>query len=347
MRTSSQNLVWGQIQVSLRGQDHSTWPGPGFRWNLGHSWLAGQAKTLLLLMEWILVPSIVLIRCHLIKCCFSQVLFKIAHVVLQVEFSDLWPSISELREHFQNSGIQHTVLRDVAVLDLCKLAITCGPIRLLRCLIELELVRKYTYFPSAVCLWNDPPEEAIRTKNPPSPPTSPTSPPVLQILCWGLAAKWQSHWNPQSSLSSGVIFGFDFSCFVQLSIQSPCSIPTLLLGRRAALGGSGSEGQFPCLPALFPITMPHSPPWAHSYIRWLWECWTVSLPASSLPPHHSPLSLSSLGSLYSGWLWEWWTVPLPASGIECLSLAICSHPNVWLLLFFWVVCPLFKKLYSI
>ena len=140
---------------------------------------------------------------------------------------------------------------------------------------------------------------------------------------------------------------FWFLLLVQLSIQSPCSIPTLLPGRRAALGGSGGEGQFPCLPALFPITTPHSPPWAHSYIRWLWECWTVSLPASSLPHHHSPLSLSSLGSLYSGWLWEWWTVPLPASGIECLSLAICLHPNVWLLLFFWVVCPMFKKLYSI
>ena len=50
MRTSSQNLLWGQIQVSLRVQDHSTWPGPGFRWNLGHSWPAGQAKTLLLSM---------------------------------------------------------------------------------------------------------------------------------------------------------------------------------------------------------------------------------------------------------------------------------------------------------
>lgn len=58
-----------------------------------------------------------------------------------VEFSDLWPSMVELQEHFQNSGIQHTILRDLAVLDLCKLAITCGPVRLLRCLIELQLVR--------------------------------------------------------------------------------------------------------------------------------------------------------------------------------------------------------------
>lgn len=61
----------------------------------------------------------------------------------QVEFTDLWPSLSELRQHFQNSGIQHTVIRDLAILDLCKLAIVCGPVRLLRCLVELELVREY------------------------------------------------------------------------------------------------------------------------------------------------------------------------------------------------------------
>ncbi|PVD38559.1 hypothetical protein C0Q70_01175 [Pomacea canaliculata] len=58
-----------------------------------------------------------------------------------VEFTDLWPNLSELRQHFQNSGIQHTVIRDLAILDLCKLAIVCGPVRLLRCLVELELVR--------------------------------------------------------------------------------------------------------------------------------------------------------------------------------------------------------------
>ncbi|XP_076452363.1 uncharacterized protein LOC143287987 isoform X2 [Babylonia areolata] len=58
-----------------------------------------------------------------------------------VQFSDLWPSLSELRQHFENSGVQRTVLRDSAILDLCKLAVTCGPLRLLRCLFELELVR--------------------------------------------------------------------------------------------------------------------------------------------------------------------------------------------------------------
>nr|KAG5709649.1 hypothetical protein BaRGS_027674 [Batillaria attramentaria] len=62
-----------------------------------------------------------------------------------VEFSDLWPNMVELREHFMNSGIQRTVLRDTAVLDLCKLALACGPVRLLRCLIELELVRVDQY----------------------------------------------------------------------------------------------------------------------------------------------------------------------------------------------------------
>ena len=72
----------------------------------------------------------------------SQVKWSDVCVLLKVEFSDLWPSLAELREHFENCGIQRTVLRDLGVLDLCKLAITCGPVRLLRCLIELELVRK-------------------------------------------------------------------------------------------------------------------------------------------------------------------------------------------------------------
>ncbi len=59
-----------------------------------------------------------------------------------IEFSSLWPKEVDLKNHLKNSGIQLTILRG-AVLDLCKLSITCGPVHLLRCLIDLSLIRKY------------------------------------------------------------------------------------------------------------------------------------------------------------------------------------------------------------
>uniref|UniRef100_A0A2C9LW87 Uncharacterized protein n=1 Tax=Biomphalaria glabrata TaxID=6526 RepID=A0A2C9LW87_BIOGL len=58
-----------------------------------------------------------------------------------VSFSSLWPTYKDLREILQNSGIQKTVLNSDAVVDLCTLACTCGPVQLLKCLIDLELIR--------------------------------------------------------------------------------------------------------------------------------------------------------------------------------------------------------------
>ncbi|XP_059173061.1 serine/threonine-protein phosphatase 6 regulatory ankyrin repeat subunit B-like isoform X2 [Physella acuta] len=58
-----------------------------------------------------------------------------------VTFSSLWPKYKDLREHFQNSGIQKSVLSADAVFDLCTLACTCGPTHLLQCLIDLQLIR--------------------------------------------------------------------------------------------------------------------------------------------------------------------------------------------------------------
>ncbi|XP_067685629.1 serine/threonine-protein phosphatase 6 regulatory ankyrin repeat subunit B-like isoform X2 [Haliotis asinina] len=57
-----------------------------------------------------------------------------------VDFPSLWLKEKELRNHLKNPGIQLTMLRG-AVLDLCKLAVTCGPVHLLRCLIDLSLIR--------------------------------------------------------------------------------------------------------------------------------------------------------------------------------------------------------------
>ncbi|XP_071103515.1 serine/threonine-protein phosphatase 6 regulatory ankyrin repeat subunit B-like isoform X3 [Haliotis cracherodii] len=57
-----------------------------------------------------------------------------------VDFPSLWLKEKELKNHLKNPGIQVTMLRG-AVPDLCKLAVTCGPVRLLRCLIDLSLIR--------------------------------------------------------------------------------------------------------------------------------------------------------------------------------------------------------------
>ncbi|ESO95940.1 hypothetical protein LOTGIDRAFT_175022 [Lottia gigantea] len=57
-----------------------------------------------------------------------------------VEFASLWPSKKELQEHLQNSGVLSTVLRG-AVFELGLQAIVCGPIDLLKCLIQLCLIR--------------------------------------------------------------------------------------------------------------------------------------------------------------------------------------------------------------
>ena len=58
-----------------------------------------------------------------------------------VVFSSLWPRETELKNHLRSCGLQLMLIHG-AVLDLCRLAVTCGPVRLLKCLIDLTLVRK-------------------------------------------------------------------------------------------------------------------------------------------------------------------------------------------------------------
>ena len=87
-----------------------------------------------------------------------------------------------------------------------------------------------------------PPVERSSWRNHPS-----HDPPVLQILCWGLAAGQPISLNPK--IITFLNYLWFWFLFLHPAPPSPIKPPN-----------------------------PNSFPWAQSQIMWLWECWTVPLP---------------------------------------------------------------------